>query len=261
MNVFWCYPATPEDRAHLPSKMKRSRIMSLESDSGCSESGTVSPLCRDPFHEAPVVAPLSSASILDDARNLPLPLPLNTNDPRQQWSAQTSGPSLSAQPLADSRLASIFPSTERLSIFQVSTRCLRTDGRSCSCKRSTIAISSSNLTTRDMFYMSSSTILLTTGKSSRGLCTRGWSICSPGISSAPNEPPMNPQYEIFDPDEDEPVLEVAWPHIQVVYEFFLRFIESPDFKTNIPKAYTNHSFVLQLLQLFDSEDPRPMRLA
>ncbi|KAK2468074.1 hypothetical protein H9L39_20296 [Fusarium oxysporum f. sp. albedinis] len=100
MNVFWCYPATPEDRAHLPSKMKRSRIMSLESDSGCSESGTVSPLCRDPFHEAPVVAPLSSASILDDARNLPLPLPLNTNDPRQQWSAQTSGPSLSAQPLA-----------------------------------------------------------------------------------------------------------------------------------------------------------------
>merc|ERR1711988_932416 len=60
----------------------------------------------------------------------------------------------------------------------------------------------------------------------------------------------------FDPEEDEPVLEVAWPHIQVVYEFFLRFIESPDFNTNFAKQYIDHGFVLQLLELFDSEDPR-----
>ncbi|KAH7374196.1 phosphatase 2A regulatory B subunit-domain-containing protein [Cadophora sp. MPI-SDFR-AT-0126] len=72
----------------------------------------------------------------------------------------------------------------------------------------------------------------------------------------PIPPPMNPQGEAFDPEEDEPVLEVAWPHIQVVYEFFLRFIESQDFNTNIAKAYIDHSFVLQLLELFDSEDPR-----
>ncbi|GKT58502.1 serine/threonine protein phosphatase 2A [Colletotrichum tofieldiae] len=72
----------------------------------------------------------------------------------------------------------------------------------------------------------------------------------------PYPPPMNPQGEAFDPEEDEPVLEVAWPHIQVVYEFFLRFIESQDFNTNIAKAYIDHSFVLQLLELFDSEDPR-----
>ncbi|KAK5993940.1 PP2A B subunit isoform B'-delta [Cladobotryum mycophilum] len=72
----------------------------------------------------------------------------------------------------------------------------------------------------------------------------------------PIPPPMNPQGEAFDPEEDEPVLEVAWPHIQVVYEFFLRFIESQDFNTNIAKAYIDHSFVLQLLDLFDSEDPR-----
>lgn len=72
----------------------------------------------------------------------------------------------------------------------------------------------------------------------------------------PIPPPMNPQGEPFDPEEDEPVLEVAWPHIQVVYEFFLRFIESQDFNTNIAKAYIDHSFVLQLLDLFDSEDPR-----
>ncbi|KHJ36469.1 putative serine threonine-protein phosphatase 2a [Erysiphe necator] len=72
----------------------------------------------------------------------------------------------------------------------------------------------------------------------------------------PIPPPMNPQGEIFDPEEDEPVLEVSWPHIQVVYEFFLRFIESQDFNISIAKAYIDHSFVLQLLELFDSEDPR-----
>ncbi|KAI9731904.1 MAG: Serine/threonine-protein phosphatase 2A 56 kDa regulatory subunit delta isoform [Cirrosporium novae-zelandiae] len=72
----------------------------------------------------------------------------------------------------------------------------------------------------------------------------------------PIPPPVNPQGEAFDPEEDEPVLEVAWPHIQVVYEFFLRFIESPDFNTNTAKAYIDHKFVLQLLELFDSEDPR-----
>ena len=63
----------------------------------------------------------------------------------------------------------------------------------------------------------------------------------------PIPPPMNPQGEAFDPEEDEPVLEVAWPHIQVVYEFFLRFIESQDFNTNVAKGYIDHQFVLQVL--------------
>jgi hypothetical protein len=62
----------------------------------------------------------------------------------------------------------------------------------------------------------------------------------------PIPPPVTPQGEAFDPEEDEPVLEVAWPHIQVVYEFFLRFIESQDFNTNIAKQYIDHQFVLQV---------------
>lgn len=62
----------------------------------------------------------------------------------------------------------------------------------------------------------------------------------------PIPPPINPQGEAFDPEEDEPVLEVAWPHIQVVYEFFLRFIESADFNTNVAKGYIDHAFVLQV---------------
>ncbi|KAF9208985.1 Serine/threonine-protein phosphatase 2A 56 kDa regulatory subunit delta isoform, partial [Haplosporangium sp. Z 27] len=69
-------------------------------------------------------------------------------------------------------------------------------------------------------------------------------------------PQVNPSGEAFDPEEDEPVLELAWPHLQIVYEFFLRFIESPDFNTNMAKKHIDHHFILQLLELFDSEDPR-----
>ncbi|KAI8816176.1 phosphatase 2A regulatory B subunit-domain-containing protein [Fimicolochytrium jonesii] len=69
-------------------------------------------------------------------------------------------------------------------------------------------------------------------------------------------PQVNPSGDAFDPEEDEPVLEMAWPHLQIVYEFFLRFIESPDFNTNIAKKYIDQHFILQLLDLFDSEDPR-----
>ncbi|KAJ3218865.1 minichromosome maintenance protein 5 [Dinochytrium kinnereticum] len=69
-------------------------------------------------------------------------------------------------------------------------------------------------------------------------------------------PQVNPTGDAFDPEEDEPVLEQAWPHLQIVYEFFLRFIESPDFNTNIAKKYIDQHFILQLLDLFDSEDPR-----
>lgn len=69
-------------------------------------------------------------------------------------------------------------------------------------------------------------------------------------------PQVNPSGDAFDPEEDEPVLELAWPHLQIVYEFFLRFIESTDFNTNMAKKYIDHHFILQLLELFDSEDPR-----
>jgi serine/threonine-protein phosphatase 2A regulatory subunit B' len=69
-------------------------------------------------------------------------------------------------------------------------------------------------------------------------------------------PQVNPEGDAFDPEDDEPVLEVAWPHLQIVYEFFLRFIESPDFNTNIGKHYIDQHFINCLLELFDSEDPR-----
>lgn len=59
-----------------------------------------------------------------------------------------------------------------------------------------------------------------------------------------------------DQEEDEPTFEASWPHLQVVYEFFLRFLESPDFQANTGKKYIDQRFVSNILELFDSEDPR-----
>ncbi|ODV97138.1 hypothetical protein PACTADRAFT_48893 [Pachysolen tannophilus NRRL Y-2460] len=72
----------------------------------------------------------------------------------------------------------------------------------------------------------------------------------------PIPPPVNPVGDIYDPDEDEPVNELSWPHMQLVYEFFLKFVESRDFNHTVAKQYIDHEFVLKLLELFDSEDPR-----
>jgi len=69
-------------------------------------------------------------------------------------------------------------------------------------------------------------------------------------------PTNNPSGAEFDPEEDEPTLEAAWPHLQLVYEFFLRCLESPDFQPGQAKRYIDQRFVSHLLDLFDSEDPR-----
>jgi serine/threonine-protein phosphatase 2A regulatory subunit B' len=59
-----------------------------------------------------------------------------------------------------------------------------------------------------------------------------------------------------DPEDDEPLLERAWPHLQIVYEFFLRFVVSNDVDPKIAKRFVDQNFMLKLLELFDSEDPR-----
>ncbi|KAL6350050.1 hypothetical protein AAG906_003984 [Vitis piasezkii] len=62
--------------------------------------------------------------------------------------------------------------------------------------------------------------------------------------------------EGFDLEEEEPSIDPAWPHLQIVYEFLLRFVASPESDAKLAKRYIDHSFVLKLLDLFDSEDPR-----
>ncbi|KAG2497759.1 hypothetical protein HYH03_004031 [Edaphochlamys debaryana] len=60
----------------------------------------------------------------------------------------------------------------------------------------------------------------------------------------------------YDAEEEEPSLDPAWPHLQIVYEFLLRYVVSNDTDAKIAKKYIDQQFVLKLLELFDSEDPR-----
>ncbi|KAL0377342.1 UNVERIFIED_CONTAM: Serine/threonine protein phosphatase 2A regulatory subunit B' theta isoform [Sesamum radiatum] len=73
------------------------------------------------------------------------------------------------------------------------------------------------------------------------------------LSTQPHE---NKVLEGFDLEEEEPLMDPAWPHLQIVYEFLLRFVTSPETDAKLAKRYIDHSFVLRLLDLFDSEDPR-----
>ena len=67
---------------------------------------------------------------------------------------------------------------------------------------------------------------------------------------------LPPQADDFDPEEDEPALEPAWPHLQVVYEFFLRFIVSTEVNGKVAKKYVEQNFIRMWIELFDAEDPR-----
>eukprot|EP00913_Durusdinium_trenchii_P012510 g11746.t1 len=62
-----------------------------------------------------------------------------------------------------------------------------------------------------------------------------------------------------DPEDDEPSLERAWPHLQIVYEFFLRFVVSNDVDPKIAKRFVDQNFMLKLLELFDSEESCQMQ--
>ncbi|XVE78424.1 hypothetical protein DITRI_Ditri13aG0143800 [Diplodiscus trichospermus] len=66
----------------------------------------------------------------------------------------------------------------------------------------------------------------------------------------------NKVLEMYDLEEEEPAMDPAWPHLQVVYELLLRFVASPETDAKLAKRYIDHSFVLKLLDLFDSEDQR-----
>ncbi|XP_017631221.1 serine/threonine protein phosphatase 2A 59 kDa regulatory subunit B' gamma isoform-like isoform X1 [Gossypium arboreum] len=62
--------------------------------------------------------------------------------------------------------------------------------------------------------------------------------------------------EMYDLEDEEPAMDPAWPHLQIVYELLLRFVVSPETDAKLAKRYMDHSFVLKLLDLFDSDDHR-----
>ncbi|KAH6757599.1 hypothetical protein C2S51_038747 [Perilla frutescens var. frutescens] len=57
-------------------------------------------------------------------------------------------------------------------------------------------------------------------------------------------------------NDDEPTFDPAWSHLQIVYDFLLKFVTSTSLETKVAKKYINHSFIMRIIDLFDSEDPR-----
>lgn len=70
-----------------------------------------------------------------------------------------------------------------------------------------------------------------------------------------SEGSANTTYQ-YNPEEDEPMSESSWPHLQVIYEFLLRLVTSSETDSKLMDKYINKKFILSLLQLFSSEDPR-----
>lgn len=69
----------------------------------------------------------------------------------------------------------------------------------------------------------------------------------------PLPPPANPSDLL---EEEDPISTYSplWSHLQIVYEILLKLVISTAHKTL--REYIDHSFLLKLLALFQSEDPR-----
>lgn len=70
-------------------------------------------------------------------------------------------------------------------------------------------------------------------------------------------PPSSKASFICELPDEEDVASIpapAWPHLQIVYEILLGLVHSIDAK--VLRHYIDHSFLLSLLSLFQSEDPR-----
>mmetsp|Transcript_2968 Transcript_2968/g.2557 ORF Transcript_2968/g.2557 Transcript_2968/m.2557 type:complete len:198 (+) Transcript_2968:268-861(+) len=57
-------------------------------------------------------------------------------------------------------------------------------------------------------------------------------------------------------DEDEVLVDPAWPHLQPVYEFFLQLIVNDAADSKNIKFFVTHTFIQSFLELFDSEEMR-----
>ncbi|GMN50457.1 hypothetical protein TIFTF001_019618 [Ficus carica] len=57
-------------------------------------------------------------------------------------------------------------------------------------------------------------------------------------------------------EDEEPIFDPAWSYLQIVYDLLLRFVSSTSLDAKMAKKCIDHSFILRLLDLFDSDDPR-----
>lgn len=72
----------------------------------------------------------------------------------------------------------------------------------------------------------------------------------------PLPPPSNPSSisDLLDEEDPISIFLPLWSHLQIVYEILLRLVNTTDPK--VLREYIDHPFLLNLLQLFQSEDPR-----
>ncbi|KAM0036469.1 putative protein phosphatase 2A, regulatory B subunit, B56, armadillo-like helical [Helianthus debilis subsp. tardiflorus] len=75
----------------------------------------------------------------------------------------------------------------------------------------------------------------------------------------PNLNDENKVVDMYDQEDDEFYMDPSWPHLQIVYEFLLRFVASPETNAKLAKWYIDHSFRFRFLDLFDSEDQREQK--
>lgn len=69
-------------------------------------------------------------------------------------------------------------------------------------------------------------------------------------------PVGNATSDYYEPEDDEPFYEPAWPHLQVVYELLRKFVVSGDTDSKSARACITVEFVTAIVELFNSEDPR-----
>jgi serine/threonine-protein phosphatase 2A regulatory subunit B' len=72
----------------------------------------------------------------------------------------------------------------------------------------------------------------------------------------PLPPPSNTSITSDFPDDEDPISNFSpkWSHLQILYDILLRVVATTDPETL--KEHVDHPFLLNLLSLFQSEDPR-----
>jgi serine/threonine-protein phosphatase 2A regulatory subunit B' len=78
-------------------------------------------------------------------------------------------------------------------------------------------------------------IALATGKFSEASMQEITKMVSANLFRTLSTPPRENKVDGFDLDEEEPVMDPAWPHLQIVYELFLRFIQSQETDAKLAK--------------------------
>ena len=60
--------------------------------------------------------------------------------------------------------------------------------------------------------------------------------------------------KLYDPDRDDHIQDPAWTHLQLVYIYFIKLLDSPYFQSSKAKQFIDQSFVSRLVNLFSSDD-------